>query len=202
MRPWAASPATCAPPTCIRRCISGRCRSGGWCSDPACSPPACCRCCAAWSRSGWSGSSPSAAPIRPVVAMLLTLGCYGFVYTNAIARGFAAAEMLTLCGVALLLGGRRVLAGAVPGRGLLLQLPRGIRRGRRASLLPEPGSRSRRRSRSLASMPGSLSHSTLLARASFRRSRCGRAWCGWRSIRSRRCLVGCRCMSMAAGGSR
>ena len=32
--------------------------------------------------------------------MLLTLGCYGFVYTNAIARGFALAQMLTLCGIA------------------------------------------------------------------------------------------------------
>ncbi len=53
--------------------------------------------------------------IRPAVAMLLTLGCYGFVYTNAIARGFAMAEMLTLCGVVLLLGGRRILAGACLG---------------------------------------------------------------------------------------
>ena len=56
--------------------------------------------------------------IRPWVAMLLTLGCYGFVYTNAIARGFAMAEMLTLCGVALLLGGRHVLAGACLGAAL------------------------------------------------------------------------------------
>ncbi len=53
--------------------------------------------------------------VRPVVAMLLTLGCYGFVYTNAIARGFAMAEMLTLCGVVSLLGGRRMLAGACLG---------------------------------------------------------------------------------------
>ena len=53
--------------------------------------------------------------IRPAVAMLLTLGCYGFVYTNAIARGFAMAEMLTLCGVVLLLGGRHVLAGVCLG---------------------------------------------------------------------------------------
>ena len=56
--------------------------------------------------------------IRPWVAMLLTLGCYGFVYTNAIARGFAMAEMLTLCGVVLLLGGRHVLAGACLGAAL------------------------------------------------------------------------------------
>ena len=53
--------------------------------------------------------------IRPAVAMLLTLGCYGFVYTNAIARGFAATEMLTLGGVTMLLGGRRVLAGVCLG---------------------------------------------------------------------------------------
>jgi hypothetical protein len=53
--------------------------------------------------------------IRPLVAMLLTLGCYGFVYTNAIARGFAMAEMLTLGGVALLLGGRSILAGVCLG---------------------------------------------------------------------------------------
>ncbi len=56
--------------------------------------------------------------IRPWVAMLLTLGCYGFVYTNAIARGFAMAEMLTLCGLVLLLGGRHVLAGVCLGAAL------------------------------------------------------------------------------------
>jgi hypothetical protein len=53
--------------------------------------------------------------ISPVPAMLLALGCYGFVYTNAIARGFAAAHLLTLCGVALLLGRRPVLAGVCLG---------------------------------------------------------------------------------------
>ncbi|HEY1412948.1 MAG TPA: glycosyltransferase family 39 protein, partial [Rhodopila sp.] len=53
--------------------------------------------------------------IRPVMAMLLTLGCYGFVYTNAVARGFASAEVLTLCGVSLLLGRRPVLAGLCLG---------------------------------------------------------------------------------------
>jgi hypothetical protein len=49
--------------------------------------------------------------IPPVLAMLLCLGCYSFVYTNAIARGFAPAQLLTLCGVALLLGRRPILAG-------------------------------------------------------------------------------------------
>jgi hypothetical protein len=53
--------------------------------------------------------------IAPAAAMLLTLGCYGFVYTNSVARGFAAAQMLTLCGVALLLGRRPLLAGACLG---------------------------------------------------------------------------------------
>jgi hypothetical protein len=52
---------------------------------------------------------------RPALAMLLTLGCYGFVYTNAIARDFAPAEMLTLSGVTLLLGRRPVLAGVCLG---------------------------------------------------------------------------------------
>jgi hypothetical protein len=53
--------------------------------------------------------------IAPAVAMLITLGCYGFVYTNAIARGFAPAQMLTLCGVTLLLGRRPLLAGLSMG---------------------------------------------------------------------------------------
>ena len=53
--------------------------------------------------------------IPPALAMLLTLGCYGFIYTNAIARGFAAANMLTLCGIAMLLGRRPLLAGACLG---------------------------------------------------------------------------------------
>ncbi|MFO1027146.1 MAG: glycosyltransferase family 39 protein [Acetobacteraceae bacterium] len=40
--------------------------------------------------------------IRPIPAMLLTLGCYGFVYTSIIARGFALAQALTLGGVWML----------------------------------------------------------------------------------------------------
>jgi hypothetical protein len=51
----------------------------------------------------------------PIAAMLVTLGCYGFVYTNAIARGFAPAETFGLAGVALLLGRRPLLAGAMFG---------------------------------------------------------------------------------------
>jgi hypothetical protein len=52
---------------------------------------------------------------RAVPAMLITLGCYGFAYTNAIARGFALAELLTLAGVALLFGGRAAWAGVCFG---------------------------------------------------------------------------------------
>ena len=53
--------------------------------------------------------------IQPALAMLLTLGCYGFGYTNAIARGFAPAQALILGGIALLLHRRTRLAGACLG---------------------------------------------------------------------------------------
>ena len=43
------------------------------------------------------------ARIPAATAMLLTLGCYAFAYTGAIARGFALAQLLTLSGVALAL---------------------------------------------------------------------------------------------------
>ncbi len=49
--------------------------------------------------------------IALVLPMLMTLGSYGFVYTNVVARGFAPAQMLTLGGLALLLGRRPLLAG-------------------------------------------------------------------------------------------
>ncbi len=53
-------------------------------------------------------------------AMLLTLGCYGFVYTGAIARGFALAQLLNLIGVYLLLGRRQgLLAGVLLGAAML-----------------------------------------------------------------------------------
>jgi 4-amino-4-deoxy-L-arabinose transferase-like glycosyltransferase len=45
-----------------------------------------------------------------VMALLLTLGCYGFVYINVVARGFALAQLLLLAGVAVLSAARR------PGR--------------------------------------------------------------------------------------
>jgi hypothetical protein len=44
-------------------------------------------------------------PVVPVV--LLTVGCYGFAYTGAIARGFALAQMLSVAGIAVLLGAER-----------------------------------------------------------------------------------------------
>lgn len=53
--------------------------------------------------------------IHPALTMLITLGCYGFVYTNAIARGFALAGTLTLAGVALLLVRQFAAAGLCLG---------------------------------------------------------------------------------------
>ncbi len=55
-----------------------------------------------------------------LMALLLTLGCYGFVYINVVARGFALAELLLLAGVAVLCAPRR--PGRLPevGAGMLL----------------------------------------------------------------------------------
>jgi hypothetical protein len=58
--------------------------------------------------------------ISPALAMLLTLGCYGFVYTGSVTRGFALAQMLNIGGVACVLAarGRRgygLAAGSVFG---------------------------------------------------------------------------------------
>jgi 4-amino-4-deoxy-L-arabinose transferase-like glycosyltransferase len=53
-----------------------------------------------------------------VMAPLLTLGCYGFVYINVVARGFALAQLLLLAGVAVLCAVRR------PGR--LLEIAAGL----------------------------------------------------------------------------
>jgi hypothetical protein len=64
---------------------------------------------------GLAGVIAGHCRIPRVPAMLLTLGCYGFVYTNAIARGFAPAQTLTLLGVTLLLRRRPLLAGACLG---------------------------------------------------------------------------------------
>ncbi len=45
--------------------------------------------------------------IPAVPAVLLTVGCYGFAYTGAIARGFALAQMLSVAGIVLLLAADR-----------------------------------------------------------------------------------------------
>jgi uncharacterized membrane protein len=61
------------------------------------------------------------AGIPSVTAVLLTLGCYGFVYTGTIARGFALAQLLTLAGVALSLSAQRRASGPLAlGAGALL----------------------------------------------------------------------------------
>jgi hypothetical protein len=62
-----------------------------------------------------TGVIARAAGIPAVRAMLLTLGCYGFTYTCAIARGFALAQLLLLGGIACLLLGRRTRDFAVAG---------------------------------------------------------------------------------------
>lgn len=43
------------------------------------------------------------AGVPPLTALLVTIGCYGFTYTGAIARGFACAQALSLAGVLILL---------------------------------------------------------------------------------------------------
>jgi hypothetical protein len=43
------------------------------------------------------------AGVPPLAALLVTIGCYGFTYTGAIARGFACAQALSLAGVLILL---------------------------------------------------------------------------------------------------
>ena len=43
------------------------------------------------------------AAVPVAAALLLTLGCYGFVYTSLVARGFALAQLLSVAGVAVLL---------------------------------------------------------------------------------------------------
>ncbi len=48
-----------------------------------------------------------AAGIPASAAVLLTVGCYGFAYTGAVARGFALAQMLSVAGIAVLLAARR-----------------------------------------------------------------------------------------------
>jgi hypothetical protein len=107
---------------------------------------------------GLIGVIAQVARVNSVWAMLLTLGCYGFTYTSVIARGFALAQLLLLCGIVGLLLGRRAwhfaLAGAlfgaatlanylsvfVAGAGLLaLGLETFRRKASRDNQLPSPG---------------------------------------------------------------
>jgi hypothetical protein len=61
-----------------------------------------------------SGGAGAVGP-SPAGAILMTALCYGFAYTNAIARGFALAETAILLGVLLLLRARPGWAGPVFG---------------------------------------------------------------------------------------
>ena len=61
------------------------------------------------------------AGVPPVTSMVFTFGCYGFAYTGAIARSFALAQMLTLCGVlSALVAARRFRARTALAAGLVL----------------------------------------------------------------------------------
>lgn len=72
------------------------------------------------------GSIAGRVGVPAAAAMLLTLGCYGFAYTAAVARGFALAQVLTLAGIACALGPlpqrpsrRGLLAGGLFGAATL-----------------------------------------------------------------------------------
>ena len=68
---------------------------------------------------GLVGAIARKADVSAITAMLLTLGCYGFAYSDVVARGFALAQVLNLAGVALLLAQQRYRYAALCG-GLLL----------------------------------------------------------------------------------
>ncbi|MBS0561397.1 MAG: glycosyltransferase family 39 protein [Proteobacteria bacterium] len=65
---------------------------------------------------GAAGLIARRAAIPPALSMLLTLGCYAFAYTGAVARGFALAQLLALLGVLAAL--RREPAGTRFGAAL------------------------------------------------------------------------------------
>lgn len=69
---------------------------------------------------GLVGAIARRAAVPVIAAMLLTLGCYGFAYSDAVARGFAPAQMLNLAGVALLLLAQQRYRCAALCGGLLL----------------------------------------------------------------------------------
>lgn len=64
---------------------------------------------------GLVGSIARRIHVPAIPAMLLTLGCYGFVYTGAIARGFALAQLLTLAGMWVMLATRAWWGGLPVG---------------------------------------------------------------------------------------
>src|SRR5580692_6942711 len=66
------------------------------------------------------GGSAGLARIPPAGAILLTVACYGFAYTGAIARDFSVAQALSLAGVWLALradGGTRKVPASLEGLG-------------------------------------------------------------------------------------
>ena len=65
------------------------------------------------------GAIAARCGIPPALAILLTLGCYGFAYTGGIARGFALVEFLTLAGIVCVFAKRNALTGAVLGAAVL-----------------------------------------------------------------------------------
>jgi len=70
---------------------------------------------------GAVGAIAAEAGLPPAAAMALTLGCYGFAYTGAVARGFALAQALSVGGVWLLLrAARRDRAWSALAGGLAL----------------------------------------------------------------------------------
>jgi uncharacterized membrane protein len=69
---------------------------------------------------GSVGAIARQAAVPTTAAMLLTLGCYGFAFSDAVARGFALAQMLNLAGIALLLFAQRRRRCAALCGGLLL----------------------------------------------------------------------------------
>ncbi len=77
------------------------------------------------------------ARIPPAGGILLTVGCYGFAYTGAIARDFSVAQVLSLAGVWLALradGGTRKAPGPLEGLGC--EADRGWGEGSRSSRDP------------------------------------------------------------------
>lgn len=61
-----------------------------------------------------------AAALPAIPALLITLGCFGFVETGIVARGFALAQCLTLWGLVLTLRAAKGSTGPALGAGLLL----------------------------------------------------------------------------------